>query len=529
MVQNVAHLIQESTSLEVECIDRMYLNAYVPRLQFEGGVAAYIKGMLEAKVVSTCMVAPMSRGFVRRIESFAKARDIPVVQFRKGDRKDDIAKSRLAKFSGDEGVVFIGKAQEKARVPRTERRRRPDGSAYPWVVSSTAMVNHFYFYIVDRDFGPLFIKFCTYFPFTGRVCLNGNEWLKRQLDRRGIGFEPLDNGIASCEDLGALNRIARQLSAKKINAVVRKWFRRLPNPYTDRDRYAGYDYDLSILQSEFSLTQMFDRPRTGRVFFEEVIRENLDLGRPDNVALIFKRRVTRQTPGHFRTRVITDGVIPSLHINYKNTRIKQYYKEGRALRTETTINDTRDFEIGKRLHNLPALQEVGYKANRRLLNVQTTSHDCRIGERCFEAVSSPATVENQRASALRFGCPRVQALMQALVLFCLLPRGFSNRDLRQHVAVLLGLDPADYSQGRMTYDLRRLRLHGLIQRVPKSYRYRVTKDGLRVALFYARAHTRFFRTGLSLESALGNRKASTALRKAAEAIDRLLEEANLAA
>ena len=110
--------------------------------------------------------------------------------------------------------------------------------------------------------------------------------------------------------------------------------------------------------------QVLDRPLTGRVFFEDVIRENLDLGRPDQVSLIFNKRVNRRTPGRFRTRVITEGVTPSIHVDYKHSRIKQYHKEGRALRTETTINDTRDFRVGKRLHNLPALRQIGFQANR---------------------------------------------------------------------------------------------------------------------------------------------------------------------
>ncbi len=169
---------------------------------------------------------------------------------------------------------------------------------------------------------------------------------------------------------------------------------------------------------------------TGRIFFEEVIRENLDIGRPDQVQLIFERRILRRSPRHpgrFRTRVITDGVFPSLHVDYKATRIKQYHKEGRALRTETTINNTCDFDIGKRLHNLPALREVGFRANRRLLDVQRVSHDCSIGEYGFHAVQRPRVVDEQRASALRFGDERVHALLHALVLFRLLPNGFSNR------------------------------------------------------------------------------------------------------
>jgi len=250
-----------------------------------------------------------------------------------------------------------------------------------------------------------------------------------------------------------------------------------------------------MLQTEFSLTQALDRPMTGRVFFEQVIRENLDLGRPSQVQLIFDRRVTRKTPGRFRTRVITDGVVPSLHIDYKNTRVKQYHKEGRALRTETTINDTYDFEIGRRLTNLSALRKVGFQANRRLLSVQRISHDSTLGEDAFARIQEPAIVEGQRASGLRFGHPRVLALLCALVLFRLLPRGFSNRDLRAHVAEFLG---EKFTQGKMTYDLRRLRLHGMIERIPKTNRYQVTEFGFRTALFLTRAYARLLRPGLAI-------------------------------
>ena len=135
-----------------------------------------------------------------------------------------------------------------------------------------------------------------------------------------------------------MQEIADGLDAAKIDALARKWFRRLPHPFSRQDRAAGFRYDVSILQAELALTQVFDRPLTGRFFFEQVIRDNLDGGRPDQVQLIFDRGVTRRTPGRFRTRVLTEGVVPSLHVDYKSSRIKQYHKEGRALRTETIVN-----------------------------------------------------------------------------------------------------------------------------------------------------------------------------------------------
>jgi hypothetical protein len=243
---------------------------------------------------------------------------------------------------------------------------------------------------------------------------------------------------------------------------------RLPHPFPARDRAAGYRYQLSILQAEFSLTQVLDRPVTGRIFFEEVIRENLDIGRPSQVILIFDRRLSRRTPGRFRTRVITDGVTPSLHVDYKKSRIKQYHKEGEALRTETTINDTRDFAIGRRIENLEDLRKIGFAANRRLLDVQRIGHDCFIGEAAFQDMQKPVTVGDQRAAALRFADPRVQALMQVLLLFLLVQGTITHKDLREHSAALLGRKSGQLTPGRITYDLRRLRLHGLIERIPKN-------------------------------------------------------------
>ena len=496
--RSVAEVLKEHVTLELEGIDRMYLNVYVPQLQREQGVASFFRFHRGYQFASSALMDPISKTFVKSLEDFAQRENVPVVQFRKRQREDDIAAEYRKKFIRPEGVVFIGKAQEKTRVFRTERRRNEQtGATYPWLVSSTAMVNQFYVYCVDRDFGPFFLKFSSYFPYTAKLCINGHEYAKQQLTARGIRFEALDNGVLRCDAPQRLQQICDGLSAGKIDALLRKWLRLLPHPYTAADRKAGYRYQVSILQAEFSLTQVLDRPVTGRVFFEEVIRENLDLGRPSQVQLIFDRRINKRTPGRFRTRVITDGVVPSLHVDYKNTRVKQYHKEGRALRTETTINDTRDFGVGKSLKNLPALRQIGFQANRRLLDVQKISHDCSIGEDAFDQVVRPIEVDGQRAAALRFGDPRVQALLAVLVAFSFQLRGFTNLQMRTLVAQLLGLDPAHYSLGRMTYDLRRLRLHGIIERIPRSHRYQLTPQGVRIALFFSRTYTRLLRPKLA--------------------------------
>ncbi len=239
-------------------------------------------------------------------------------------------------------------------------------------------MTHDYFYVLDPEWGPAFVKVCTYAPFAMKLCLNGHEWLKRQLSKRGMAFPALDNGIASCRDPQAVQPVADRLSAEDLQRFFDRWLRWLPLPLGPKDFAAGYRPRPSLLQMEVSFTQVLDRPIHGREFFEEVIRENLDLGRPDRVQLLFERKLSRTTPSRFRTRVIHHGVAPSLHVEYKHSGVKQYFKEDRALRTETTINDPYEFGITRRLKHFEYLRQIGRQINRRLLTLERVAQDCRL-------------------------------------------------------------------------------------------------------------------------------------------------------
>jgi hypothetical protein len=290
--RSVAEVLKNHVTLEVEGIDRMYLNVYQPRLQTDRGVASFFRFHRGELFASSALMNPMSRSFIAAVDQFVEDEQVPLITFTKGQRKDDVTQEYRSRFSKSEGIVVVGKAQEKTPVFRTEKRRNPQtGRTYPWIVRTTAMVNHYYFYGIDEDFRPFFLKFCTYFPYNAKLCINGHEYVKRQLTKEGIAFTALDNGILKCANPRRLQQLCDGLSAPKIDALLRKWLARLPYPFTSKDRAADYRYAVSILQAEFSLTQVLDQPRTGRIFFEEVIRENLDIGRPDHVQLIFERRM----------------------------------------------------------------------------------------------------------------------------------------------------------------------------------------------------------------------------------------------
>jgi hypothetical protein len=495
-VATISSLLRDHVTLQLRSVDRLFLQAYMPRLMTQHQLVRFWldRGF---KIPSPALLARQGRAYVAAIERFAAANSVPVVRFAKGESKEDAARPylRAAERDGRFGVVLLGVAQEKTSAWRGWRQGGPDGHPHFEFGRQAVFVNHYYFYILDRDWGPAFVKTCAYAPFPVWIYLNGHEWAKRQAIRDGLAFQALDNGFRSTADAAALAAICNRLSAREVWRFFNRWQARLPSPFTAEDRRHGYRYQLAFRQLELSDTRVFDRPAAGRAWFEHTIRDQLGLGRPDQVALVFGRRINRATPGRFHTRVITAGVDPAIQIHYKHSKVKQYFKEGRALRTETTVNDTRDFRVGRLLTdaNWNALQQIGHQTNERLLAAQLDACQCAPDAAALARIVLPSTHDGQPAPGLRFGDPRVMTLLSCLCAFTHLIEGFTNRSLRALISNLL----PDYSARQMTYDLRRLRRKGLIRRIPRSQRYELTSAGRRHAVFFTKTYTRIVNPSLA--------------------------------
>src|SRR6516164_7992956 len=380
----IPELLDGHVTLEVECLDRLYLNGYIGKLATGPGLVFFMREQLGKPIPSPVVLGQISEGFREAVKTLAEQEGIPVYQFRHKEKKDDLANEFRRQRPVRDAIVFIGVAQEKAQA---FQGRKINGQ-FQFDRDKTVYVNHYYFYIDDEEFGPLFVKVCSYAPWSIKLCLNGHEWAKRQLEKRGIRYEALDNGFLSCSQPRKLQEICDSLGPEDIDRVFRKWLGRIPLPLRPQDRRAGYDWDLSIWQMEVSLTQIFDRV------------------------------VTKKTPGQFRTRVIQDGVHPSLHINYKSFDLKQYFKQGRGCRTEGTFRNPLDFGVNKGLSNLPYLQKIGREINRRLLEVERVSHNSGLSGDSIQRVVQPTvTDDGEKAPSLKFGQPRVMALLLALTLF----------------------------------------------------------------------------------------------------------------
>ena len=495
-VVNINDVLDGHVGLDIACIDRLFLNAYVPNLQVGGQVVTFLTGHLGFPIPSPALLQKIGNRFRRDVKAFVADRDIPILHLKKPDRTrwDDRKLDHVrpyfeaAEAEGRYGVVAIVATQEFAWVFSAKNRSSTPGVVSFDFVKEDRRVGMYYFYVLDPEFGPGFIRICTYFPYPARVWVNGHEWAKRQAAREHIDFSELANGFASSDDPAALQAICERLGPGDVQAFFDRWTRVIPTPFTESDREAGYFWELSMRQVEVSRTLVFDDPRRARGFFGSLVQDNIGIGRPQEVHAVFGRdRRGRTTTQPFRTRVFSPGTEVRVDFSYKHSRIKQYLKEGRALRIETVINKPADIGVLARLEHLPELVERARGVNDRLLMIERAGQGCAIGSALFERIHQPYVREGQRTGALRFGDQRAMALAGALCLVVHAVTGFTNRSLRGHVAGLLG---HDYSSSQMSYDLRRLRLHGLIERSPGTNSYALTPEGIRVAVFYTKVRAR---------------------------------------
>jgi len=487
---SAAEVLRDRTGLDVTCLDRVYLNGYVPNLQVPGQVSVFMTGHLGLKIPSPAVLEKRGARFRESVERFARDNQIRMVQFAKGDRKQDVAAPFIDKVAktGRPGVAVIGVAQEYASVFQSSKKTDRGGVWFSFF-KQDRRVTCYYFYVWDDQFGPGFVKICTYFPYPMKIWVNGHEWAKLQAAKQGLSYRVLANGFASCDDPVALQRVCDSLSADDIQRFADRWLGRIPVPLDATDRAAGYWWEWSMRQTEVSRTISFTQPRYARLFVDQLVTDNLTVGRVEELEVIFGQRIRggklRPTRTETKTRVVREKDMVNMNTFFKHSRVKQYLKEGRALRVETVVNDPRDLGCNRRLVNLDELRMKARAINDRLLDNETAGQDCVLATPAFERVASPTQVGGVRAPGLKFGDPRVQALAGALLMVGLSVTGLTNKSLRACVASLTNIA---YTCGQASYDLRRLRLKGLVERIPKTNRYTLTPEGTRFALFYTKLH-----------------------------------------
>jgi hypothetical protein len=539
----ISSLLADHVSFRCTSVDRIGVRGYIPGLQYEGGMVKFLlnRGF---SVPSPAALNKNHERLVAELDALVAASGVPVLRFKKDDCKEDVARpyQDAAMASAHFGLVLVGKAQERASswrgvVDPSHTSHRPGHPHFSWSRVSS-VPDSWYFYFADEHWGPAFWKMCCYAPYPAWCCANGHEWAKAQLGKAGIAYKALDNGLGWAEDPALAQRTCARLGSGHVRGLLGRMLAVVPSPLTDDDRRGGFNWSFSIAQLEVSDTAVFDQPHRARAWFEAAIGAHLDLGRPERVSLVVNRTVVSRgkfkTPGRFATEVITADTAPQLQVHYKSSKAKAYLKEGRALRVEATVNNPADFGIKKTLNadNWKALRRLGAEVNARFLSALGEGQAGLPDPATLEAVVLPSTHDGQRAPGLRFGDPRTMALLACVAAFANVFAGLTNKALRAQMAALW---QPGYRSAQATYDLRRLRLKGFIERAEGTHTYRVTPEGLRIATFFTHLASRVVVPALTDLVQLARpgppvpRPLATAWRNYEKELDSLVKSAHLAA
>ncbi len=475
--------------------DRIVLRGYYERLQRPANIVYFFRNVCGIYPITPEVLASRTKHYRTWVDSYAAHRGIPILSPPKGARKDEFVKPFYRRFRGDEGVVVILKSMEKSRtfVSYEPRYPPPSGKDYRQIRSAPGKhFLHYYFYILDPIMGPMFLRVASYLPFSVNCYFNGHSFLAQQLRRRSIRFRKEENAIVACDQPAVLAELAKTLDAKTLRDRADHWSFRLAPSFSKKQRRAcQLHYQWSVAQIEFSQNILFKRRAPLRALFQRACEIGVALGGATQVRQIFGRQVNRRYNGKLETVLERrDEGFPVIRAYYKTSFVKQYEKGDRLLRTEACLNDPKHLNVGRRLQNLPTLEDKLHTTTDRYLEQQAELLDSTIDTGALAKLAKPVQRARRRVPGIKLNDDRVLRLLETLLYTGNLLDDWTTRDLLKRVSERHRISEDHYRLGQLRYDLSKLRAHGLVTRVKKRNRYRLTQLGVRLAAVLVKTRTR---------------------------------------
>ena len=477
---------------QYRCFDRILLNGLIQPFQQEQRVVGFFSTYRDLYPVSRDVLREISTQFQNWVTNRSKTWGIPILDAPEG-RRDDFVQQYFLGAKPDQ-VVCILKAREPARIMTAIGTKKENR----WHLElKQRWVNQFSFYISDSEWGRIFVRVCPYFPFSARVCLNQHHWIANRLSQERIRFRQSTNAFSSCSDPEALQRIADSLTARDLLRCGRKWLLQLTPFFTSSERrQAGVEHRLFFSQIEYCDNLIFSRRAAVDQLSQRLMDANRTIGQPNKITVIFGRKIQKHHAGKLQT-VIEDLDLPNpvIRSHYKNGFIKQYVRDNSNLRTEPATNNVTDYGVGKALENLPHLREKLSAIIDRYHDVQQDILESFVDRGQLQTLIQPTVFPNgKRVPGLKLDHPRQLALMHALVRFSHIAAqdSFSSAEIHADTAEALGCTTNEYALGSLRYDLSKLRAKGLVQRLGKSRRYRLTAQGYRICVVFLKLFEKLY-------------------------------------
>jgi hypothetical protein len=481
---------QDSIRFGYRCFDRILLNGLMQSFQRPERVVGFFTTYRQLYPVSKPVLKDIARQYDHWVAARAKAWDAPIIEPPDDRRRDEFVEPYFRRAESDRVVVIL-KAREPARILIAIGKDDRWHLDYAW-----RWVNQYSFYVLDREWGRLFVRVCPYFPFSARVCLNQHHWLANRLRAEGLAFRQCSNAFLTCSAPGRLQALADSLAPHHWARCAQKWLRAFTPFFTPTERRAEAWHRLFVSQVEYCDNLIFPRRAALDALGARLFDANRTIGQPTKLATIFGRKVTTRYRGKLET-LIEDLDLPNPVIRsyYRHSSIKQYVRDHLLLRTEATSNNVANFGVPKAIEALPQLRTAMAAVNDRYLTVQQDILETFVDRGQLRQLAEPTRLPNgKRIPGLKLDHPRQLALMHALVRFAHIAAGdtFTPRDLHEPTAAALDTTIEQYRLASLRYDLSKLRAKGLVERVPRSRRYRLLPQGYAICLLFLKLFERVY-------------------------------------
>jgi len=488
---------KNSIEFEYRCFDRLLLNGLIQPFQQPERVLGFFNTYREGKRVTRKALTEIADQFQHWVKNRSEKWSAPILEPPEGTG-DDSRRDRLldAYFQNPKPnqVVAILKAREPARILVAIGDKNNDS---PHLEYKQRWVNQFNFYVNDSRWGRMFIRMCPYFPFSARVCLNQHHWLAARMNEEGIVFQQSTNAFLKCSNPARLQELADSLSARDLLQCGQKWLAAFTPFITDKERkQAGCQHRLFFAQVEYCDNLIFHRRASVDEITQRLLDLNRNIGQPKKITTIFGRKVTKEYKGKLQS-VIEDLDLPNpvIRSHYAHGFAKQYVRDDRLLRTEPATNNVYDYGVKKDVENLPQLRERMSAIIDNYHNVQQDVMETFIDRGQLRKLAEPTVLSNgRRIPGLKLDHPRQLAVMHSLVRFANIAAGghFTTADLYAPALDALGRTESEYSLASFRYDLSKLRAKGLIERIPKSRRYRLVGKGYSICVAFLKLFERIY-------------------------------------
>jgi hypothetical protein len=482
-----------------DCVDRIVLNAFYPLGQTGGGVRTWWRCLRgDDSNLDDEHLREMAGSFSRRLHAFCMKQAIPIIEAKVGERKHELAQPYLPNDPQFCGLFLVIKGN--APAPVWEVKRNAEGRITEIRHrKSWPFVRHFYFHLMDQEWGHVTIRMCGYPPFGAQVILNGHEWVERQARRKRVTAVKDGNCFIEGSDFSEISSLAAEFNRVETIARLRQLCERwlystclcfaLPND--DRKR-SGFAYQYSVFQLELSRNLLFWRGTTMDEVYQKLIdrtRAPLDLKQVKSIFGFSHRPHQIAKRGRERTEVFKAVQAPSydltvFKIKWGNLTLKIYDKGGRVLRIEVTVHNAKELRAGKMLDKLPTLLERMRDMLVRFLATVQAAHVSFLDEGAFERLSEPTTRGTRRLAGIDLNKARNRHVVDAVVALSTKPGGFTLAQLAEAVRQRSGQNANTYSARNAAYDAAKLLGKTLVRRIERSRRYAVDPHGVRTLCAY---------------------------------------------